>query len=583
MSFEDVFNEFHAPRHIEARQRPPQPEELSAAAATVERSLSDPNDITHIGTLTVDAISAYAAEVARATELANTTAPVTIPGAGMAANAVGAEAAPKKKEGVLASSFWQLMSFMARFTGTFIASILIGRFGDAEALGKFTVALTISLITFTFVSFGIPNMLTRTLTRDLSKAPIWIEASVFLALACGALWTALFIPIWALFGGNHSTGTAAALAIAASAFDASGRLVFSAFWAFDRMRLESVATWIQEVSFLVAAVVVLELHFGPNMVLVAFLVTRGIGAAVGWYFACKLTHRILIPRPHGKFLLPTLKGSFAFAVGDVGSTLYIRQGSLVLEAVKGVGPVGLYSAGANIIFQLNIMARMINNAIFPRMARCWPSRPAKLCALRDAAMRAQGVVSVPLMIGGFLVAGQLLAAMYGPKYTPATHCMMIMSLVIPVRMLSHTIGTTMTAINHQTERSSTTIWAVLVNLGANIALIPRFSYDGAAYATLITELFLFGVNAVQLRAWLGSSALGEAVIIPAFAAIPMALSLLATPHWPFLARIVLAGLTYVPAIIGVFLYQRSRKTGTPISFGKKSLKASVTGYLRAAS
>src|SRR2546423_506665 len=135
------------PRHVEARRRPPAVEDPLGSSQASEPALTNPNDITHVGALTVGAISAYAAEVARAT-----------------------------------------------------------------------------------------------------------------ALACGGLWTALFIPIWALCGGNHSTGTAAALAIAASAFDACGRLIFSAFWAFDRMKLESVATWVQELSFLISSVVILELR-----------------------------------------------------------------------------------------------------------------------------------------------------------------------------------------------------------------------------------------------------------------------------------------------------------------------------------
>jgi O-antigen/teichoic acid export membrane protein len=564
------------PRHVEARRRPPLPEDGLGSSSVSEPALTDPNDITHVGALTVGAISAYAAEVARATELA---------GEGTATTGVPAGPKPlaKKKEGVMASSFWQLMSFMARMSGTFIAGTLIFRFGGSEAAGKFQVAQTVSLITYAIMTFGIPNMLTRTLTRDLSKAPIWIESSVFMSLAFGAILSALFIPIWHLAGGNHSTGTAAALAIGASAFDGCGRLLFSAFWAFDRMKLESAATWVQELSFLASAVVILEMHYGPNIVLAAFLVTRAVGASIAWYFACRVTHRILIPRPHGKFLLPTLRTAGPFLAGEIGSTLYVRQGQLILESFKGAGAVGLYSAGASIIFQLNILARMINNAIFPRMARAWPARPAMLCSLRDAAMRAQGVLGVPLMIGGFLVAGQLLVVLNGKDAAPAAHCMQIMALVIPVRMLSHTIGTSMTAINHQKERSATTMWAVFVNLGANLALIPKFSYEGAAYATLITEAFLFCVNAVQLRGWVGASALGEALSIPFVAAIPMALGLVATPNWPFFARVLLAALTYLPALIGIFLYQRSRKTGTAISFGKKSLKASVFGYLRAAS
>ncbi|NUR59955.1 MAG: flippase [Catenulispora sp.] len=494
-----------------------------------------------------------------------------------------ARAGKASVEGVIASSFWQLTSFLARMTGTFVAGQLIFRFGGTAAAGKFAVAQTVAMITYTFMCWGIPNLLTRTLTRDLTKTPLWLESTAFLALACGALWTALFLPIWMLCEGDHSTGTAIALSMTASAFDAVSRLVFAGFWAFDRMRLEAAATWIQELTFLLSAITILKLHHGPTTVLLAFLLTRLLGASVAWYHACRLTHRLLLPRPHGRFLFPLFRGALTFAAGDVGSTLYTRQGWLVLEAFKGTAAVGLYNVGASLVFQLNILARMINNAIFPRMSRAWPARPAALCALRDAAMRAQGVLGVPLAIGGALVAGQLLIFMGGHKAAPAAHCMMVLALVIPVRMLSHTIGTAMTAVNHQRERSATTIWAVVVNLGASIALIPRFSYDGAAYATLITETFLLGVNATQLRTWIGASALVGALLTPALATAPMALGLLASQHWPFPARLVLAAALYVPTLIGIFLWQRSRSTGKAVSFTSTSVKASVSGYLRATS
>ncbi|NUP53915.1 MAG: flippase [Catenulispora sp.] len=545
------------PRRIEARRRP----------CAAEPRLTDPAATTHVNTLTVDAITAYAAEVAPET------------GSGTGQN----PAARKRKEGILASSFWQLTSFLARMSGTFVAGQLIFRFGGGEAAGKFAVAQTVAMITYTFMCWGIPNLLTRTLTREPDQAPVWLESTVFLALACGALWTALFVPVWLLCGGGPDTGTAVALSIMASAFDAVGRLVFSAFWAFDRMRLEALATWIQELTFLVSAVVILELRRGPAIVLVAFWLTRVLGAAVGWYHACRLTRRLLVPRPHGRFLVPLFRGALTFAAGDVGSTLYTRQGWLVLEAVKGTAAVGLYNVGASLVFQLNILARMINNAIFPRMARAWPARPATLCGLRDVAMRAQGVLGVPLAVGGALVSGQLLVFMGGHKAAPAAHCMMVLALVIPVRMLSHTIGTAMTAVNHQRERSTTTMWAVFVNLGASLALVPRFSYDGAASATLITETFLLGVNATQLRGWIGASALSGALATPALATIPMALGLLASQHWPFPARMVLAAVLYTPTLIGVFLWQRSRSTGKAVSISKNSVKASVSGYLKAAS
>ena len=47
---------------------------------------------------------------------------------------------------------------------------------------------------------------------------------------------------------------------------------------------------------------------------------------------------------------------------------------------KGPVPVGLYQAATNLVLHFNVVPRSINRALFPRMGRAWPDRPAEFRA-----------------------------------------------------------------------------------------------------------------------------------------------------------------------------------------------------------
>jgi O-antigen/teichoic acid export membrane protein len=474
---------------------------------------------------------------------------------------------------VARGSTWQLLTFVARMAGGMGAVVLVARSGGPEQLGRLQLALTVSGLLMTCVGWGLPNLVAREVSRSPEKSALWVESTCFAALAGGAVVTALFAAGWRAVGADPQLGVACMLATASLGFDASARALFAAFWGWERMYLETLATWLQEGFYLLAALVVVWSGHGAVAVLACYLASRLLGAAAAWAFAVRGLGHSLVPRPHGRFLVGVIRRSGPFAADDLLSMSYIRADSLVLAAMKGQTAVGYYQAGPNLVLSCNVLARTLNNALYPRMSRSWPNATSMLARLRDASLRMLAATGVPIAVGSILLASQLFSLLYGPAFSPAVLCFQLLAVVIPVRMLGHTLGTALTAADAQTRRTWAVAGAAGGNIGLNFVLVPRWSYLGCAWATLITETGLLVAYAVMLSRLIGRARLLEAVTLPSAACVPMALVVVGLRGAPVLLTVLAAAAIYALALVGI-LTMRSGSMGGP--------RAAVTAYVRVA-
>jgi O-antigen/teichoic acid export membrane protein len=420
---------------------------------------------------------------------------------------------------IAANSGWQLVTFAARTASGLGAAVLVARAEGPRGLGVLQLALTVTALLGFAGTWGLPNLLAREVSRLPAQARLWLESGALLALSTGALLTGGFGLVLLLDGGATMTGLV--LAVGALAFDSIGRLEFAYFWSRERMVLEAAATWLQEGSYLIATVVLLGTGHGVLSVLVAFLVSRMLGAALGWVFACRLIGEVLLPRPHRAFLGPVLRRTMPFAGDDAMSVVYIKADSVLLQALKGPIAVGLYQACTTMVLSLNILARMLNNALYARLSRAFPDRMDTFGRLRDSSLRVLGAVGVPIAVGTVLLARRLLHFVYGTEFAVAATCLVVLALVVPIRMVGHTLGTSLTAANAQTPRTWCVTGAAALNIAVDLVLIPLWSYVGAAWGTVVTETALVIAYAVLLHRRAGRSVLARALGFPALASVPL--------------------------------------------------------------
>jgi len=159
-------------------------------------------------------------------------------------------------------------------------------------------------------------------------------------------------------------------------------------------------------------------------------------------------------------------------------------------------------------------------------------------------------MSLPMATGIWLLAEPLVAALLQDTYLPAVTALAVLGWVLPVWFLTFLQGNILTIVEWQKAVAVVGLVNMVLNLGLNLIVIPRYGFTGAAVTTLITEL----VGLVQMF-WLlrrNISLMQTLVMTLKVAAITAAMGLLVLllrDRINVFAVIAVAGILYAAAIV----------------------------------
>jgi O-antigen/teichoic acid export membrane protein len=458
---------------------------------------------------------------------------------------------------VAVNSAWQLLTFVARAGGGLGAVVLIARAGGPESLGAFQFAITFAGM-FPFY-YGLPSLLAREVARNPDQSREWVEGGILISILFGVVFTSVFAVGARLVGASELTAMAVPLAGAAMAFDGIARVQFAVFWAWERMRLETIATTLQELTFLGLTATALATGGGVRAALFAFAISRALAAVVAGVMLTRHLRGPVIPRARWDFLRGMLRRCTPFAANDTLTLTYMRADSVMLGLFKGPAAVGLYQAGTNLVLSLNVLARSVNHALYPRMSKAWPLRREELGRLRDTSFRVLGAAAMPIAVASLLLAPEIFRFLYGPRFDRAVLTYQLLVLVIPLRMVGHTLSLALSATDGQARRTMAVASTAAANLGLNLYFIPKWSYLGAAITTVICESGLLIAYSCLLRQKVGGSQLGRALAVPGLASVPLAVVVLATAGQPLVVPIVFGAAAYVASLLLIGMARAPRE------------------------
>jgi len=108
---------------------------------------------------------------------------------------------------------------------------------------------------------------------------------------------------------------------------------------------------------------------------------------------------------------------------------------------------------------------------------------------------------------------------------------------------------TLTAINRQLDFTRLALFTLAVNVVLNLALIPPFGYLGAAAASTVTELALFGGGWWLLHRQRLSLSLGGGGARVLASALIMGVAVYLIRSWPLALVVITGAAVYIAALL----------------------------------
>ena len=169
-------------------------------------------------------------------------------------------------------------------------------------------------------------------------------------------------------------------------------------------------------------------------------------------------------------------------IGIVLSALYFRIDVLLVELWAGVEAVARYNAVFRLIDALRLFPAAVLAVVLPHLCRADDLGPL---ARVSAAVTAFGLA---VAIGLWLAADRIVLVAFGAPYASASPAFRVLALSFPLLCLNFALTHQLVAWHRQRAYAGICAAALAANLALNAWLIPAFSIEGAAWATLGTEL-----------------------------------------------------------------------------------------------
>jgi len=384
----------------------------------------------------------------------------------------------------------------------FFITVLCARILGAEAYGEFNTALSLAALAFALTNLGVVQYTVREVAGDRSLASrfltnfVALRVGLFVPAAVVALGTGILLGYeWGLL---LSVGLACAYYAAQSLIEYAHGL----FQAFENLRFQALSVILEKGLVIVGGGALLLAVASPSLTLAGMAVGMAVAmACTMWWVGRKIAplHRDEFDT---QFIGRSLRTLVPFALAGVFGMMYFRVDTVIVEAMLGTVAAGQYGLAFRIVEALHLLPFIVVHAsLYPRLSNL--AKEARYHEVRKLIRFGAGVLtaaSVLITVALSLMAPTLIGwVATDPLLDPAGPTLRLLSWVFPATCLRVLLYATLLALNDQRFIAAAIGTAVLFNIVMNFVLLPVLGIEGAALATIGSELALLAVYAVRYR------------------------------------------------------------------------------------
>lgn len=257
-----------------------------------------------------------------------------------------------------------------------------------------------------------------------------------------------------------------------------------------KMQYSALAEFLSKLISLAALVAVIMLKGNFLWVVFSSVTLSGIMIFIfKWYFASRYTKITSGFNP--KLASWIFNLAWPMGIVFIANNLYFRLDSLMLFVFKGAAAVGIYSVAYKILEVTVFFGSYFASSLKPIMSRNIKDNIAYLQGVIEKSILVMLLISLPVAAICVAYANEIIVFLSNKDFGIGAPALIILSLTLPFLYLDVLLGEIMIANDERKRLLKISAFILLFNFIFNLIFIPRYSFMGAAYGTLISEAVLF--------------------------------------------------------------------------------------------
>lgn len=374
----------------------------------------------------------------------------------------------------------------------------------ASNLGSYTFALSFTTIFAVLMDIGLSNVLVREVSKNPEKSQSYLNSVLSLKIPLAFFAYAVAIILIHVMPNTDLVRQLVYLAGFIMVIDSFTLTFYSFVRAHHNLQYESIGTVIFQLIIMVCGFT--AVHFTKDLrILILAIVAGSLFNLI--YSALLIKTKLLL-----KFFAPVDKQlvkkilifTFPFALAAIFTRVYGYLDTVLLHQLVDAKSVGYYSIAYKITFALQFIPLAFIASLYPAFSSAYAKATAdkayslegkrNLGKLFEKSFVYLGVIVLPIAFGVIALAQPLILKVYTEEFSASILPLQILISSLPFLFLNFPLGSLLNACDRQNRNTAHIGIVMVINAILNIILIPRFSYIGAAIASSVSTVIMFGLQ-----------------------------------------------------------------------------------------
>ena len=380
---------------------------------------------------------------------------------------------------------------VTKILSTVLALVSIGfitRYLGRDGFGDYATVLAFFSFFSATLDLGLYSIATREISRKNADEEKIIGNVFALRLVTSSL-VIIIAPLLVFFLPYSQEVKNGILLVAISYVMASSYMVLNGIFQ-KNLRMDKVA--ITELFGKVVQVVFIIIAVRNNWGFTAIILSLLINMTIAFSIILFLSRKYIKFSPIFDFIYwkKFLKMSFPMGASALVTFLYFKMDTILLSLIKGSEEVGIYNMAYKILENITFFPAMIIGLVLPLFSMYIFNDKKNFRKIADKTAKVFFLLIIPLIVGVLFLAEDIISIIGGESFLISANILRILVFALAFIFFGNFFNSILLSANLQKMLMKILSFCAVFNIIFNLILIPKFSYTGAAFISVATEMLV---------------------------------------------------------------------------------------------